>query len=79
MLARFHRSVQSDLNEILVKYRDISDDLEDNFFVELQIGIENTRPSPRFSPFDASGLRRCNLQRFPDHFLYDIRDNEIRI
>ena len=28
---------------------------------------------------DRSGLRRCNLDRFPYHFLYDIRGEYVRM
>ena len=35
--------------------------------------------TPRYFHFDRSGLRRCNLDRFPYHFLYDIRGEHIRI
>ncbi len=76
---RFHRRVQADLNEILTKYRDVSDGLEDDFFAEFRIVIEKAGANPRFFHFDASGLRRCNLERFPYHFLYDIRDGGVRI
>ncbi len=79
MDARFHRRVQADLNEILAKYRDLSDELKDDFFAEFRIGIEKVCANPRFFHFDASGLRRCNLESFPYHFLYDIRDSRIRI
>jgi hypothetical protein len=35
--------------------------------------------NPRFFHFDACGLRRCNFDRFPYHFLYDIRGDYARI
>ena len=79
MQARFHRRVQEDLNAILEKYSDISDVLGDDFFTEFQIGIRKASSNPRFFHFDANGLRRCNLDRFPYHFLYDIHEGDIRI
>jgi len=36
-------------------------------------------PNPRRFHFDRSGLRRCNLERFPYHFLYDIRGEYVRV
>lgn len=60
MIARFHRRVRADLNEILGKCDAISDDLGDDFFVEFQLGIQKACSNPRFYHFDASGLRRCN-------------------
>lgn len=77
--ARFHRRVQSDLNEILVRYRAVSEELEEDFFAEFRTGIQKASDNPRFFHFDPSGLRRCNFERFPYHFLYDIRGGEIRI
>lgn len=79
MEARFHRRVQCDLNEILEKYDAVSNELGDDFFAEFRIGLEKACAIPRFFHFDSSGLRRCNLERFPYHFLYDIRDGLIRI
>lgn len=65
MEARYHRRVQTDLNEILEKYFAISDQLGDDFFVEFRIGLDKVASNPRFFHFDSSGLRRCNLDRFP--------------
>lgn len=79
MIASYHRRVRADLNEILAKYDAISDDLGDDFFAEFQIGIQKACSNPRFYHFDASGLRRCNLERFPYHFLYDIQSDSLRV
>jgi len=77
--ARFHRRVQHDLDEILDRYEAISESLADDFFAEFQQGVKKTASNPRFFHHDASGLRRCNLDRFPYHFLYNIREDTIRI
>lgn len=79
METRFHRRVQADLNEILGKYESISEQLADDFFAEFRIGIEKACANPKFFHFDASGLRRCNLERFPYHFLYDVQTDHIRV
>lgn len=79
MSVRFHRRVQLDLNEILEKYHSISEQLGEDFFGEFQIGIQKACANPRFFHFDSSGLRRCNLDRFPYHFLYDIQKDGLRI
>ena len=49
------------------------------FFAEFQVGLAKVCKNPRFFHFDASGLRKCNLDRFPYHFLYDIRGGTIRV
>jgi plasmid stabilization system protein ParE len=76
---RFHKRVQTDLNEILGKYCDISHQLGEDFLAEFQIGIGRVAENPRRFHFDRSGLRRCNLERFPYHVLYDIHGQRIRI
>jgi plasmid stabilization system protein ParE len=77
--AKFHRRVQGDLDEILRKYHGVSHQLGEDFFAEFQIGIKKAVENPRSFHFDRSGLRRCNLDRFPYHFLYDLRGEYIRI
>jgi plasmid stabilization system protein ParE len=67
------------LNEILEGYHAVSESLADEFFAELQSGIAKACAQPRFFHFDTSGLRRCNLERFPYHFLYDIQLDGIRV
>ena len=79
MEVRFHRRVQSDLNEILEKYYAVSERLGDDFFAEFRVALERVCGNPRFFHFDSSGLRRCNLERFPYHFLYDNRSGAVRV
>jgi plasmid stabilization system protein ParE len=67
------------LNQILEKYDDVAAQLGDDFFAEFKSGLVKARDNPRFFHFDACGLRRCNLNRFPYHFLYDIQSGIIRI
>ncbi len=75
---RFHRRVQSDLNEALAYYRGVSATLGDDFYDEFSAGIAKVRANPRICHFDSCGLRRCHLERFPFHFLYDFRLGYIR-
>ena len=77
--ARFHRQVQSDLNKILEEYFSISVKLGDDFYEEFISGIRKATQEPHYFHFDESGLRRCNLSRFPFHFLYDVVAGRIRI
>lgn len=79
METRFHKRVQVDLDEILKRYYDISFQLGEDFFAEFQIGLAKVSENPRFFHFDPTGLRRCNLERFPYHFLYDIRQKRVRV
>lgn len=79
MELKFHRRVQHDLNEALDRYFEISEALGEDFFAEFQIGLAKVCKNPRYFHFDASGLRRYNLDRFPYHFLYDLRAGTIRV
>lgn len=79
MELRFHRKVQIDLNEALGYYSKISGILAEDFFAEFRIGLSRVHKNPRYFHFDASGLRRYNLERFPYHLLYDIRIEHVRI
>jgi len=76
---RFHRKVQTDLDKILDIYYDVSLQLSDDFFAEFQISLSKVVENPKHFHFDHSGLRRCNLDRFPYHFLYDISKEIIRV
>ena len=80
---KFHRLVQSDLNKVIRHYRDVSADLieslDDDFYNRFMIGVRKVLANPEHYHFDACDLRRYNLSRFPFHFLYDKRGNEIRI
>jgi hypothetical protein len=79
VLARFHRRVQVDLDEILASYFAVSERLGNDFFAEFQIGVQRACATPRGFHFDSSGLRRCNLERFPYHFLYDLKEKHRRV
>ena len=79
MEPRFHRQVQRDLDEALDHYYGISGQLGEDFFAEFQLGVAKACKNPQMFHFDSLGLRRCNLERFPYHFLYDVQTETIRI
>jgi hypothetical protein len=76
---KFHKRVQVDLDTILDSYDDVSFQLGDDFFTEFQICLGKVARNPKYFHFDHSGLRRCNLDRFPYHFLYDINNGFVRV
>ena len=76
---KFPKRVQADLDAILEIYRQVSSRLRDDFYAEFTLAVSKAARQPRFFHFDSSGLRRCNLERFPYHFLYDICDDHIRV
>lgn len=79
MEIRYHRLVQSDLNGAIAYYENVSESLADDFHDEFWSGIAKVLENPKICHFDSSGLRRCNLERFPYHFLYDIRLAYVRV
>ena len=79
MEVRFHKTVQSDLNTILRRYYEIKNELGEDFYSEFIEGVKIASSNPRYYHFDDCGLRRCNLERFPFHFLYDIHEGTIRV
>jgi len=67
-----HSDVQKDVNRVLRRYDRESRLLGDAFWDELERYINAAAANPlRFHPF-IRDLRRANLNRFPDHFLYRI-------
>ena len=76
---RYHRKVQADLNTAISYYRGISEALADDFYEEFLAGIAKILENPKICHFGSCGLRRCNLGRFPYHFLYDLKPGYIRV
>jgi plasmid stabilization system protein ParE len=80
MRVRLHRLVYSDIAEIMDYYERVAGiDLADDFYRELRSLIEKAREQPlRFRIYEGD-LRRVNLPRFPYHFLFRVKDENIRV
>jgi len=79
MNVAYHPAVRRDVRNILRYYDGISSRLGDAFWDELLALIEAARANPvRFHPAER-GLRRANMQDFPYHFLYRVRNGGIRV
>lgn len=76
---RFHASVPKEAREILGYYSTVSTSLGDSFWKELWGSIDYACAFPERHHFDATGLRRASLQRFPVHFLFKVFPKYIRI
>lgn len=75
---RFHRRIPSDLKEILEHYeQEAGTGLADDFYRELMTRLEIVGENPKFFPVHQHGVRRANLNRFPYHFLYEIRSSSV--
>jgi plasmid stabilization system protein ParE len=66
----YHPGVQKDVNQILSYYDNLSPDLADGFWRELQRLITLIGEKPGRSHPATRGLRRVNLKRFPYHILF---------
>jgi toxin ParE1/3/4 len=76
----YHPSVQRDVATALRYYDDAGGAaLGDAFFEELTQRVAQALGQPqRFHPV-AGELRRANLERFPYHFLFRVRDDTVRV
>ncbi len=79
MKVHYHPSVRHDVREALAYYGEDSEQLADDFWGELLACITSVAGHPERQHFDLCGLRRCNLRRFPYHFLYRTEADHIRI
>jgi plasmid stabilization system protein ParE len=68
MRLRYHPLVQRDVTEILTYYEAISPALADGFWDEFEDTIVRIQEAPTHCHFDATGLRRTNMQGFPTMF-----------
>jgi plasmid stabilization system protein ParE len=76
----FHRLVQRDVHEILEYYHSVSGEkLADDFYELFLSHVRLAAGNPSGFHFDAPGLRRVNLPRFPFHFLYRVRRDSILV
>lgn len=76
----FHPRFQNDLTTALAYYeQEAGSKTADHFFKEVEGKVEMIVKTPRHFHFDPSGLRRCNLDKFPFHILYFELEDEIAI
>lgn len=75
----YHPRVPTEVREAVQYYEEISQKLGDDFWNELTQALEYARQFPEHHHFDAGGHRRSNLKRFPYHFLFQEKEDRIRI
>jgi len=68
-----HPRAAKDAREIAVKYADVSYDLCDQFWKELDDAIDFIERYPERHHYDPTGRRRSNLKKFPYHTLFEER------
>ena len=78
MIWVFHPGIRGDVRQILDYYDSRSDLAGDRFLEEFNSRLDEVRANPgRFRYLD-DRRQRCNLRRFPYHFVFD-RLNEMTL
>lgn len=75
----YHRLAPREARELVEYYEQISEELADSFWQELLESIKYAQSFPERHHYDSTGMRRCNLHRFPVHFLFRANEEQIRI
>ena len=79
MEVSYHPQVKRDVAEALHYYHRIAPQLADEFHADLRTMIERAAAYPLRFHLAGRDFRRANLQRFPYHVLYDVRQDSIRV
>jgi plasmid stabilization system protein ParE len=66
-----HPLAAKDARKIADKYSAVSERLCSRFWDELDSALDAIEAHPEQHHFDASGLRRANLRKFPYHVLFE--------
>lgn len=72
-----HPELAADIRDVAIHYADLSERVLASFWAELDLILASIERNPRSHHFDACGLRRANLQKFPYHLLYEVDDDII--
>jgi hypothetical protein len=74
-----HLLAAKDALKITDKYLAISERLGTRFWDEVDEALDAIEANPTRHHFDASGLRRTNLRKFPYHVLFEEHLDVIRV
>lgn len=66
-----HPGAAKDAREIAAKYADVSSNLVERFWRELDASMDEIASFPERCHYDSSGLRRADLVKFPYHILFE--------
>ena len=75
----FHPQATHDAREIEKQYADISQELANRFWTDLNEALNHVFDFPERQYFDPSGYRRRNLKKFPYHILFEQRLDCVRV
>jgi plasmid stabilization system protein ParE len=68
-----HPMAAKDAREIAAMYAEVSRELRDQFWGEIDAAVDAIENYPERHHFDPSGRRRSNLKKFPYHILFEER------
>lgn len=79
MMLRLHTRTRREIRNAVDWYDKRSDRVGDEFLRELNEALEHIAENPTHFHFSQGNLRRCNLQRFPCHILYEIHLTQVHV
>lgn len=79
MMLRLHTRTRREIRNAVDWYDKRSDRAGDEFLRELNEALEHIAENPAHFHFSQGNLRRCNLQRFPYHILYEIHLTQVHV
>jgi plasmid stabilization system protein ParE len=79
MRLKIHPGVRRDVREILIYYDERSDTVGERFIEEVNKQIARIKSDPNHFHFSDAVRRRCNLERFPYHIIFDVVGGAVRI
>ncbi len=79
MTLRLHTRTRREIRNAVDWYDKRSDRAGDEFLRELNEALEHIAENPTHFHFSQGNLRRCNLQRFPYHILYEIHLTQVHV
>lgn len=74
-----HPRAAKDAREIAAMYAEVSNELRDKFWKEIDDAIDSIEEYPERHHYDPSGRRRRNLRKFPYHILFEERPLHNRV
>jgi plasmid stabilization system protein ParE len=74
-----HPRAAKDAREIAAKYADVSNELLEKFWEEIDDAVNYIELYPERHHYDPCGMRRSNLKKFPYHILFEERLDYNRI
>lgn len=79
MRLEFHPGIERDLRGIIAYYNKESLWAADRFLAEFRDVLTGIKENPKHHHLVDSSRRRCNLDRFPYHLIYEEREGVVHV